>query len=112
MFKKSLAIFTLAICGLMTLQAMETIPSNQLEMQQHQDKLAGCQKCKRHKKGKRLTVACEDKDLTPGVLVCNSSEGECLKEINQAESASSILFAVFCEDRQDEMNLLACKDCR
>lgn len=52
-----------------------------------------------------------EKDLTPGVLVCNSDESQCSKEEGQEESISSILFSVFCEDDQDEQKVLACKDC-
>lgn len=52
-----------------------------------------------------------EKDLTPGVLMCNSDESQCLKEEGQEESISSILFSVFCEDDQDEQKVLACKDC-
>lgn len=52
-----------------------------------------------------------EKDLTPGVLVCNSDETECLKEEGQEESTASILFSVFSEDDQDELKVLACKNC-
>lgn len=54
----------------------------------------------------------EEKDLSPGVLVCNGKEDKCTKEREQEESASSILFSAFCKDKEDEIKLLACKDCR
>jgi hypothetical protein len=54
----------------------------------------------------------KEKDLTPGALVCNGSEYHCTKDGNKEESVSSKLFSVFNDDKQDEENLLACKDCR
>lgn len=51
------------------------------------------------------------KDLTPGVLVCNGKEDKCSKDEDQEESPSSILFSVFGESQEDEMNLLICKKC-
>lgn len=55
----------------------------------------------------------EQKDLTPGAMVCNGSENRCTKEEgHKEETSSSPRFAVFCEDHQDEENLLACKDCQ
>jgi hypothetical protein len=54
-------------------------------------------------------LACEEKDLTPGVLVCNDSEVACSKEGDKEETASSILFSVFCDDVQKD--LLVCTEC-
>lgn len=51
-------------------------------------------------------------DLTPGVLVCNEEESKCLTSDEQEESPSDILFSVFCEEDEEEIQLLACKDCR
>jgi hypothetical protein len=53
-----------------------------------------------------------EKDLTPGVLVCNEEESKCFTNDEQEESPSSALFSLFCEDDEEEIQLLACKDCR
>ena len=53
----------------------------------------------------------DEKDLTPGVLVCNYRESECLKG-ETGEQSSSILFSLFCDGHEDESRLFACKDCR
>lgn len=90
MLNKFFILMTLTLCT--GLQASTEV-SSQLE--------ASC-KCKKNRK---------PKNLKPGVLVCNSSEERCLKEGDTEESNSSILFAVFSEDQQDEKNLLACKNC-
>ncbi len=82
----------------------------------NQETLAGCKKCKDGKavfseEKEEQVFACDEKDLTPGVLVCNSTEDQCTKDGDKEETASSLLFAIFCEDGQDEKNLLACKEC-
>lgn len=101
MLKKILVICTLAMCGIIGLQATEQDipPSNPIEQ---------------NKKENQQIIANEetDKDLTPGTLVCNGKEDKCLKDEDQQETPSSILFSVFDKDQQDEKNLLACKDCR
>ena len=52
------------------------------------------------------------KDLTPGALVCNGAEDRCVNREGNKESDSSILFSVFCEDSEDEQQLLSCKGCQ
>lgn len=79
----------------------------------------GCRKCKDKprfmmffdEENQKEEVACEEKDLTPGALVCDHSEAECTKDGDKEETASSNLFSVFC-DEKDEQNLLACKECQ
>ena len=64
--------------------------------------------------GKPRTVTNEEneKDLTPGVLICNGKEDKCFKDGNdEEETPSSILFSVFSDDKEDEANLIACKNC-
>lgn len=69
-----------------------------------QTPVAACAKCGHKKK---------QKDLNAGVLVCNGKEDKCIKTDNKDNNApASTLFADFCDDAQDEQNLLACKDCQ
>ena len=97
MLNKFLIICSLTIGSLAGLHAEEELPPVQ------ESNLA-CAKCE-HEEGQ--------KDLTPGALVCNASEDRCVKEEgDKEETSSSSLFAVFCEDHEDEENLLACKDCQ
>ena len=93
MLKRVLMILGLAICGVINLQAMEKIPSSEPIEQTHEE---------------------SEKDLTPGAFVCNGKEDKCVKdEDNQEEGSSSAsLFSVFCDDHEDEIQLLACKDCQ
>lgn len=67
---------------------------------------------KKRRKYHPQKLACEKKDLTPGALVCNEKEDKCTKDGEKKESPSSLLFAAFCNDHQDEQNLLACRNCR
>src|SRR4051794_40330072 len=101
MLKKILVTCALAVCGFIGLQATEQdIPPSTPIEQNHEEN--------------QEIVANEEseKDLTPGALVCNGKEDKCLKDGDQEETPSSILFSVFCEDHEDEENLLACKDCQ
>jgi hypothetical protein len=92
MLKNILVICTLAVCGIIGLQAIEpNIPSS-IPIDQNNERT--------------------EKDLTPGALVCNGKEDKCVKDENRRETPSSLLFSVFCQDHQDEENLLACKDCQ
>lgn len=50
-------------------------------------------------------------NLTPGILVCNDEESKCLKFEKSKVSFSSILFSIFQKNSEDEVNLLACKNC-
>ncbi len=53
-----------------------------------------------------------EKDLTPGALVCNETEDRCInEERNNEETSSSALFAIFCDDQEEEVKL-SCKDCQ
>lgn len=118
---------------LIQIKSEEEIPPTQQlksEEESEQSTLAECTKCG-HKKGRNyLTIGTETeqstlaecakcghkknrKNLTPGVLVCNGKEDKCIKEEdNDKEAPTADLFAVFCDDEQDELNLLACKDCQ
>ncbi len=99
MLKKILVGCSLAICAVSGLQAMEQdiSPSTPLEQNSIEKQILANEE--------------SDKDLSPGALVCNGKEDKCTKEGDQEETSSSILFSVFCEDHEDEENLLACKDC-
>lgn len=102
MLKKTLMIYVLAFCGIANLQAMQEEVSFQpvkYNSEKNQSMFA-------NEEGK------DEKDFHPGVLVCNGKEDKCLKEGDQSEFSSSILFSVFLADHEDEINLLACKDCR
>jgi hypothetical protein len=64
--------------------------------------------------GVHASEKCEEseKNLTAGVLVCNSKEDKCVNEEDQKESSSSALFSVFCGDDEEIVHLFACKDCQ
>lgn len=97
MLKKTFMIYTLAIFAVVGVNAT-------IEQQINEEILKQTEEESQKVEG--------EKDLAPGLLVCNGKEDKCLKNDDQQESSSSILFSVFNEDDQDEMNLLACKDCR
>jgi len=68
MFKKTLTLFTLAFCGMMSLQAMD-IASHSQAIEIHQEQLACCSKggCKR----KHTTFAIEGTLMT-----CSKCKGK------------------------------------
>lgn len=104
MLKKTLMICTLAIYGTIGLQAIEQVnPSNPLE-QVEQNHEADQQVVANEEKG-------TDKDLTPGILVCNLTEEECSKgeELEQTSPTDSVLSL---RANQAEVQLFACKHCR
>lgn len=106
MLKKIMMICTLAICGVVGLHAVDQeIPSNLIEQSNPLEQ-------NDEENGQSLTNAENEKDLTPGLLICNGKEDKCSKEGEQEETSSSNLFSVFSEDKEDEVKLLACKECR
>ena len=116
MLRRTLTICTLTISPFIGLQATEQeIPSSShpreiINENKDQQEILACKK-----DDQQEILACEEgsrKDLTPGVLVCNSSEKKCTREGHKEESSSSKLFSVFSNDHKDEENLLACKNCR
>jgi hypothetical protein len=125
MLKRTLAIYMMALCSMISLQAIEPeIPSssNLIEVineSEVREKTFACHEGEKDQitsevlACKKEQPVCEKgKDLTPGVLVCNGSEEECTKDGEKKESSSSHRFSVFCHDDHDEKNLLACKNCQ
>ena len=67
MLKRTLAIFTLVVCGVMNLQATEAVskPSPEIQLETtHQDKFAACCKKKRGKPRKLPFACCKKKDCS------------------------------------------------
>jgi hypothetical protein len=127
MLKRTLAIYMMALCSMIGLQAIEPeLPSssNPIEVineSEIQEKTFACHEGEEDQIPEEILACkkeqpvCEKgkyKDLTPGALVCNGSEEECTKEGEKKESSSSHRFSVFCDDNHDEKNLLACKNCQ
>jgi hypothetical protein len=78
--------------------------------------MAGCKGGNCGGKKKDRHIACKhkdkkdkkDKDLSPGVMICNCTEDKCKKDGTKGETESSSLFAVFQDDKEF---VLACKNC-
>lgn len=56
----------------------------------------------------------ENTKVLPGVLACNCQEDKCIKNDNEDEEVKPISGAFACdkEEKADEENLLACKNCK
>lgn len=103
MLNKFFIICSLTVGAIAGIQAYTTVPAANYEQA---TQAYACDKC-------GLCDKCGQRDLTPGILVCNQREDRCLNEEgDNTESASSHLFADFCDHQQEDDNLLACKDCQ
>ncbi len=110
MLKRTLMIYSLTIFAAFSLQATIDCAisglQDSIEAQMHAEILE-----QTSQESELVENKDSKKDLTPGLLVCNGKEDKCVKNDEQGKSPSSILFSVFSADKQDEANLLACKDC-